>query len=114
MKTAEKFLEEKGLKDSLYDVHNEIPNQWIKGGLSKLLNDYASSRSMESQWISVEERLPSEDEIILCLTNSGQSVCEYVNYNDNKSRFYLNDLDYYCELENVTHWMPLPENPPTN
>mgnify|MGYP003434494421 CR=1 FL=1 len=76
--------------------------------------DYASSRSMESQWISVEERLPSEDEIILCLTNSGQSVCEYVNYNDNKSRFYLNDLDYYCELENVTHWMPLPENPPIN
>ena len=74
----------------------------------------ASSRSMESQWISVEERLPSEDEIILCLTNSGQSVCEYVNYNDNKSRFYLNDLDYYCELENVTHWMPLPENPPIN
>lgn len=78
------------------------------------MHDYASSRSMESQWISVEERLPSEDEIILCLTNSGQSVCEYVNYNDNKSRFYLNDLDYYCELENVTHWMPLPENPPIN
>ena len=111
MKTAEEFLKEKGLKDSLYDVHNEVPDQWIKGGLSKLLDEYASSRSIESQWISVEERVPKKDEIILCLTNNGQSVCEYVNYNHTDSRFYLNDLDYYFELENVSHWMPLPSPP---
>lgn len=48
MKTAKKFLKAKGLKDTLYNV-NYNPNQnrglrqkeWIRGGLSTLLEEYA-------------------------------------------------------------------------
>ena len=47
--TAKNFLKEKGLKDTLYNV-NYNPNQnrglpeseWIKGGLSNLLEEYAN------------------------------------------------------------------------
>lgn len=51
MKEAKKFLKAKGLKDTLYNV-NYNPNQnrglpqkeWIKGGLSALLDEYADSK----------------------------------------------------------------------
>ena len=49
MKMSKKFLKDKGLKDTLYNV-NYNPNQnrgipqeqWIKGGLSELLDEYAN------------------------------------------------------------------------
>jgi hypothetical protein len=51
MKKAKQFLKEKGLKDTLYNV-NYNPNQnrglpqkeWIKGGLSALLDEYAGTK----------------------------------------------------------------------
>ena len=51
MKEAKKFLKAKGLKDTLYNV-NYNPNQnrglpqkeWIKNGLSALLDEYADSK----------------------------------------------------------------------
>ena len=50
MKNSQKFLKKKGLKDTLYNV-NYNPNQnrglpepqWVKGGLSALLDEYHNS-----------------------------------------------------------------------
>ena len=55
MKTAEEFLKEKGIKDTLYDVKNPEPNNWIKGGLSALLDEYRNQ--------SHSTTLPSDEEI---------------------------------------------------
>ena len=113
MKTAEKFLEEKGLKDSLYDVHSEIPNQWIKGGLSKLLDDYASSRSMESQWISVEERLPKSNQIDneYLVVHSKNGTVTTMNFVQGK--WHSDIIGGFVEQSLISYWMPLPQ-PPTN
>ena len=82
MKTAKKFLKAKGLKDTLYNV-NYNPNQnrglpekeWIKNGLSALLDEYADTKvknfsfnsvlsdslfAFNTQLARYQERLPSE------------------------------------------------------
>lgn len=118
MKTAEIFLKERGLKDSIYDVANPIPDQWIKGGLSKLLEDYASSRSMESQWISVEDKKPEIGVIVnLVLKHSKEDVYSGFRANGGWYCFQVgeNPKHYIPNgIENVkiTHWQPLPQ-PPT-
>ena len=60
----------------------------------------------QSEWISVDERLPEEDTIVLVWCGE-VSVYNYLH----------NDLWYtgYCYITTseggVTHWMPLPEAP---
>lgn len=65
-----------------------------------------------SNWISVDERLPEENEEVLAW--DGESIEKahlqrYLGgYNDNTLRWTY----YDCMIwENVTHWMPLPEPP---
>ena len=60
----------------------------------------------QSGWISVEERLPEEDTIVLVWCG------EYAVYN-----YLRDDMWYtgYCDISTddggITHWMPLPEAP---
>ena len=60
----------------------------------------------KQEWISVEDRLPEEDTIVLVWCGE-VSVYNYLQ----------NDLWYtgYCDIttseSGVTHWMPLPEAP---
>lgn len=57
------------------------------------------------KWISVEERLPENDDDVLIITEFGTSMGYYDIYRD-----YW--LDYVNSESNiVTHWMPLPEGP---
>lgn len=55
MKTAKKFLKEKGIKDTLYD--NGL---WCNGGLSKLLKEYSSKFSDVS-----DEEIQKESERVI-------------------------------------------------
>lgn len=60
---------------------------------------------MKTEWISVKESLPKESEA-LCY-GMGEYLIGYL---------YESNGKYNCEsdetmLENVTHWMPLPEPP---
>ena len=67
------------------------------------------------KWIPVTERLPDEDGQYLALTKSyikGQDYFEWLIYYDPEIGFY--DIDSELgdiEMEDVTHWMPLPEPP---
>lgn len=54
------------------------------------------------EWISVEERLP-EDEGYVLAWRPGERVGFF--YADPRA------VAYYIEQTNVTHWMPLPEQP---
>jgi hypothetical protein len=47
-------------------------------------------------WISIEDRLPSCDRLVLMLVSKGPS------------RFVVN---YFVNTDFVTHWMPIPEPP---
>ncbi len=69
-----------------------------------------------SEWISVNDRLPETEEIVL-VTVSGcphknitlVCACELAEFNVHEGWI----LEMYPEWENpiVTHWMPLPEPP---
>lgn len=82
-------------------------------------------RDGESQWVSVEERLPEDGEYrdysinVLCLfDNQMQYVLSFIKHEDNKGKFYLNIGSAVFEdiTDTVTHWMPLPNlpQPPKN
>ena len=65
------------------------------------------------KWISVEERLPEDNERVLAVNVDGYMMTGYILcvFDDRYSMTV-----YYCEngydaLDNVTHWMPLPMPP---
>jgi hypothetical protein len=64
--TAKKFLESKGLKDTLFDIDaNPLNKVWIKGGLSKLLEEYASQKSAEKNPLPSDEEMFDEIELLV-------------------------------------------------
>ena len=81
-------------------------------------------------WVSVDERLPSdEDEGVIVWTNNGND-CKFYNYDNRiipENKFYNYDIGFYHEKNGwmlwteewehgdptVTHWMPLPPPPVT-
>lgn len=60
-------------------------------------------------WISVEDELPkTETEVLMVSSGSTDTLCGY-RCKVGKNRWYCyNDDDYW---HNVTHWMPLPQQP---
>ena len=81
-----------------------------------ILADYAeqlynAGYRKQSEWISVEERLPEENGRYLVCVNvshlafTNLTIIAVMEYGK-KHGFYL-----YSEDEPVTHWMPLPEPP---
>ena len=134
MKTAEEILlnSKIGIKS---DWNTEIWNNIIQA-----MHDYASSRSIENQWISVEERLPENPKEVLgyckgtivCFYTKGHEVeyededfeGEYDEYEDAKGALFLKagwyqhceqksgDYDYLFIKREITHWREKPQ-PPT-
>lgn len=56
------------------------------------------------KWISVEDKLPDNDQHVLCVYR--EWICTGIYHN---SQFFLDD-DREADAI-VTHWMPLPEMP---
>lgn len=81
-------------------------------GLVKEAFDMAkSSLAPEQKWISVKDKLPEEDTLVLCAGAKGGMFLGYPS-------FVYKDDDYaYTRVPNArgsrhaTHWMPLPEPP---
>ena len=65
--------------------------------------------SKQSEWISVEERLPEADVEVLVVVKIGDRVSVVTD------RIYANKWFNYGKIGHlpgyVTHWMPLPEPP---
>lgn len=69
-----------------------------------------------SEWISVDERLPTDnDSVLVCIKfvndDSGESQCEVASVFDHPEAWRgENNSNNKCNWY-VTHWMPLPEPP---
>ena len=64
-----------------------------------------------NEWVSVEERLPNDEQIVLFRQKNGFIYCaEYFAGNSLCSPSWFIDCDCW-EAKEVTHWMPLPTPP---
>lgn len=63
------------------------------------------------QWISVEEKMPKEDELVL-VANDERQIVSMAMTMDN-CFVTISDLDNFEELSDgvVTHWMAFPKPP---
>ena len=86
------------LSERLHQQEAEIEKLVQERGTMK-----ASSPTME--WISVEERLPKEKDVVLASTMD-KDIC-FALWGDDGNSYNSNG---FLEL-NITHWMPLPEPP---
>ena len=60
-------------------------------------------------WISVNDRLPEDDQDVLVCVNGNTIDTGYCTFGyGGQSRFWQ---AYACLSNNVTHWMPLPKLP---
>lgn len=60
---------------------------------------------MDSQWISCEEKLPTESDHYLCYCFNGDYWCQEVN-------FFDREIKRFCNYdEDVRFWRELPEPP---
>ena len=57
------------------------------------------------EWVSVEDRLPENNEKVL-FTRVGEEAVFYGTYSYGHFRLHSPYFHYYS---NITHWMPLPE-----
>jgi hypothetical protein len=70
------------------------------------------SLSSITAWVSVNERLPSVMEDVLCMDEHGNcSVCYFCQA---ENQWYLGTPFFAYYDFTITHWMPLPELPTAN
>lgn len=80
---------------------------WLLGGVVDKLAEYENTQ----QWISVKERLPDENALVLCAGARGGMFLGKIRW------LYEEDGTAYCHVPNArcgrsaTHWMPLPNVP---
>ncbi len=63
------------------------------------------------KWISVEERLPEDDGHKLVFGISHREYAIHVGFYNGSSWYHFPQDEQCSRLFDVTHWMPLPENP---
>lgn len=81
-----------------------------------VLQTYASKQSDAVEWISVEDRLPSDREYVIVNCEYGVTGAKFVYYEEyNHKSWYINisvtPEETYRQAYKVTHWMPLPTPP---
>ena len=90
-------LDEKDL--SLFTT-TMMENEILKSRLAHLEAENAKLRD-KTRWIPVSERLPEKDEIVFVL----------INWGGGDGIDWIDDNGEWWSYENVTHWMPRPEEP---
>ena len=68
----------------------------------------AEWQAKQSPWISVKERLPENQDIVLVRGEYGGKATAYLHGKD--SGFIVYGEDAYKVFGEVTHWMPIPDH----
>ncbi len=62
-----------------------------------------------SDWISCEERMPDEGEMVLVFSTHKEISKAF--WDSDMGKFFIADSDYHYNQLDITHWQPLPEPP---
>lgn len=94
------------LAEEILQEYTNCYSEVDKEVLAKMISEAIPSK--QTEWISVDERLPEREGKYLVYTyKGGIGFGEFRSYLLNKERaLSAPQFDYY-----VTHWMPLPEPP---
>lgn len=66
----------------------------------------------QSPWISVEDRLPEPEKEVIILNKRKHIDIDFIT-DDGDDRYYWwkSDETIWCDDDEITHWMPIPELP---
>jgi hypothetical protein len=98
-------------KDAPY-LSDEFQKMSDAGHEAEFLGDVVKMLK-QSEWISVEERLPDKWGKYLAYRKCHFAPhVDIIRYDTNRSVWYFFDSEWGdCEVNDITHWMPLPEAP---
>lgn len=69
---------------------------------------FAKDTDVPSKWISVEDRLPEDGEVVMC-HNKAREYPVFCQWDESDLCWFNNSWTFGRGL--ITHWMPLPEPP---
>ena len=107
----EKLELEKDLWDEVY-IACDLDGQEIRVMIDDAINDcidIVKQHQAESDWISVDERLPDIGQRVLAQKRGYVTVCSMYRRGQGKLRW--DDGRRLSDFEQYTHWMPLPKPP---
>lgn len=88
--------------ERLQSLFNELNEELFSANMT--IANYETEK--ENRWISVKDHLPEEEgKYLICCSDGYRTTAEYEN------KTWLVYTGRYEEVEDVTHWMPLPEPP---
>ena len=95
----------KEIADAIYDIPNAYDTYW-RSHCERLAEDLYNAGYRKQEWVSVKDKLPEKEEIVLCCLGLVQNVYTYKGDN-----IWEDSYGYYQKDEPITHWMPLLEPP---
>ena len=103
MDVREKLVEL--LREAPYNIFgNKLGNCYFYSCLELIADHLISHGVTVQEWISVEDRLPEDDEIVIICTDDN-----FIYAGELIGDTWFLDNDSWTAT--VTHWMPLPEPP---
>ena len=88
--------------------NNGVPTGNTCANIAKSLHNAGYRKQNEGEWISVDERLPEDQQRVLTIDTEGEmQVCFYKTAWKGIFQMYHG----LVKIFNITHWMPLPEAP---
>jgi hypothetical protein len=79
--------------------------------LERELAQAVNSFSETVKWVSVEERVPTDDSTVIVCTHDGYRGCGWYDRDEELWLDTGSGATFVSLSQNVTHWMPLPEAP---
>lgn len=97
-------VEEAAKEFALSDITKGLP---VRSASFKAFKAGAEWQAKQSPWVSVKERLPENQDIVLVRGEYGGKATAYLYGKD--SGFIVYGEDAYNVFGEVTHWMPIPD-----
>lgn len=109
--------------DAIKEIKHDLESLWYASDIKRYEEgvEFAINRledietiDPKQEWISVKDRLPEKDTLVLCVGAKGGMFLGYIRY------LYGDDKTAYVRVPNArsgryaAFWMPLPEPPEKN